>query len=163
MGCNWSGWPVEDVAVSEIVMVEVPEGVTTGGGGVTAALPPPQPAKANGRQKIAAERTAQRTRRLLRAGSWSARRFLPRTVNKKKSRASTIGVGRGTCGTREMGGMRSGADGGNWAGPLVVTLTVNVAGPLASETPAGTWQRAPRGAPLQVNQTVPVKPAPAVS
>jgi len=161
MGCSWSGWPVEDVALGETVMVEVRDGVTMGGGGgVTATLPPPQPEMANVIQNNAAENTPQRTRRLLRAGSWSARRFLPRTVNKRKSRASTIDVGRGTC---EIGGMRGGADGGNWAGPLVVTLTVNVAGPLASETPAGTWQRAPRGAPLQVNQTVPVKRAPAVS
>ena len=112
MSCNWSGWPVEDVAASEIVRVEVPEGVTTGGE-VTAALPPPQPAKANVMQKMAAERTAQRTRRFLRAASWGVRRFLPRIVNKKKSKVSTIGANRGTCGTREIGGMRSGADGGN--------------------------------------------------
>ena len=41
MGCNWSGWPVEDVALSEIVMVEVPEGVTIGGGGVAMDAAPP--------------------------------------------------------------------------------------------------------------------------
>lgn len=44
MGCNCSGWPVEEVALKEIVIVEVPEGVmTSGGGGVVtdALLPPP--------------------------------------------------------------------------------------------------------------------------
>ena len=65
MGCNWRGWPVEDVALSEIVRVEVPEGVTIGGGGVMAALPPPQPVRANPIQKIAAERTLHRARRSL--------------------------------------------------------------------------------------------------
>ena len=58
MGCNWSGWPDEEVAASEIVMVEVLAGVTTGVGG-TAALPPPQPVRASATQKIAAERTPQ--------------------------------------------------------------------------------------------------------
>jgi len=32
MGCNWSGWPDEEVAASEIVMVEVLAGVTTAAG-----------------------------------------------------------------------------------------------------------------------------------
>jgi hypothetical protein len=46
------------------VIVEVPEGVTMGGGVVViAALPPPQPARVNVRQKIAAERTPQRVSR----------------------------------------------------------------------------------------------------
>jgi len=50
------------------------------------------------------------------------------------------------------------------AGPLVVMVTVKDAvAPLASETLAGTWQTAPRGAPLQVSPTVPEKPAPGVS
>jgi hypothetical protein len=40
--CN--GCPEEDIAVGVIVMVEVPAGVTTGGGGATDALEPPQPA-----------------------------------------------------------------------------------------------------------------------
>jgi hypothetical protein len=55
MGCNCSGWPEEEFALREMVIVEVPEGVTTGGGGVTDALqPPPQPARAKVMQKIAA-------------------------------------------------------------------------------------------------------------
>jgi hypothetical protein len=45
----------------------------------------------------------------------------------------------------------------------VVTVTLNVAAPFASETLAGTWQTAARGAPLQLSETVPVKPAPGVS
>ncbi len=54
---------MEDVALSEIVIVEVPEGVTIGGGGgVTAALLPPQPEKTRVTNKIAAERTPQRAK-----------------------------------------------------------------------------------------------------
>lgn len=67
MGWSCSGWPAEDVALSEIVIVKVPEGVIIGGGGVTVAvaLPPPQPVRTNGMEKIAATRTAQKARRLL--------------------------------------------------------------------------------------------------
>ena len=48
MGGNCSGCPEEDIAVGVIVMVEVPEGVTTDGGvmiggEVVTALPLPQP------------------------------------------------------------------------------------------------------------------------
>lgn len=111
MGCSCSGWPEEEFALSEIVMVEVPEGVTIcGGGGVTAALPPPQPARTNGMQKIAAERTPQSARRLLRAAGESTFAFLLKNANNKKSIASKIGAGRGTS---KIGGMRSGADGGS--------------------------------------------------
>lgn len=71
MGCNWSGWPDEELAESEIVMVEVPEGVTIGGGGgvMDTLPPPPQPARMNGMQKIAAKRIAHRAGRLLRVAS----------------------------------------------------------------------------------------------
>ena len=161
MGWSCSGWPVEEVALSEIVMVEVPEGVTRGAGGVVMdALPPPQPTRTNGMQKSATERTPQSARRFLQTAGGSTRAFLLTKENDKKRRASKICVGSGM---RERGGMRSGKDGGNWAGPLVVTVTANVAGPLASETLAGTWQTAPKGAPLQLSETVPVKPAPGVS
>lgn len=44
------------MALREIVMVEVPAGVTIGGGGVIEALPPPQPARAKVMQRIVAER-----------------------------------------------------------------------------------------------------------
>ena len=65
---------MKDVALSEIVIVEVPEGVTIGGGGgVIAALPPPQPANTNIVQEIATERTPQNARRFLRAAGWNAR------------------------------------------------------------------------------------------
>ena len=151
--------PVEDVALREIVMVEVPAGVTIGGG-VIEALPPPQPARANVIQRIVVERAPQRARRFLRVVWWIARTFLWIKAYMRKSRASKVGAGRGT---REMGGMRSGADGGNWAGPLVVTVAVNVAEPPASETLAGTWHTAPRGAPLQLSPTMPAKPELGVS
>lgn len=101
---------MEDVALKEIVMVEVPEGVTIGGGGVTAALPPPQPANTKAVQKIATKKTPQKARRFLRAAGWNARRCLLKNASKKKSRARKIGAEKGT---REMGGTRSGAVGGN--------------------------------------------------
>lgn len=71
MGCNCRGWPEADVAESEIMMVEVPEGVMIGGGGgvTDALLPPPQPVRMNGMQKIAAQRIAQRAHRFLRLAS----------------------------------------------------------------------------------------------
>lgn len=43
MGCSCSGCPEEDIAVSEMVIVELPGGVTMGGG-VVVALLLPQPA-----------------------------------------------------------------------------------------------------------------------
>lgn len=111
MGCSCSGWPVEDVALSEIVMVEVPEGVTIGGGGVVmdAALPP-QPVSANVIQKIAAWSIPQSARRLVRLAGWGVRRFLVRSANKKNSRVSKVGRSRRTC---EIGWMRSVMGGGN--------------------------------------------------
>jgi len=45
MGGNCSGCCVGDMAVMAIVMVEVPEGVTRGGGAVVTALLLPQPAE----------------------------------------------------------------------------------------------------------------------
>src|ERR1700752_745127 len=103
MGCNWSGWPEGEVAESVTVRVEVPEGVTTGGGGVTAALPPPQPVRANVMQGM--ETAPQRTRQFLRAASWKVRRFLQKNATKRKNRARKAGTDAGTC---EIGGMRSG-------------------------------------------------------
>src|SRR5690348_13782873 len=96
MGCSWSGWPVEDVALRETVMVEVPEGVTMGGGGVIDALPPPHPARANVMQRMAAERAPQRPGgfyRLavgVRAGSYRELR------TRRKARARKVGASRGT-------------------------------------------------------------------
>lgn len=67
-------------------------------------------------------------------------------------------------GTCDVGGRRKGVAGGSNAGPLVVTVRVNVvAAALVSETLAGAWQTAPRGAPLQLRETVPEKPDPGVS
>ena len=43
MGCSCSGCPVEDIAVGVIVIVELPAGVTMGGG-VVVTLLLPQPA-----------------------------------------------------------------------------------------------------------------------
>src|SRR5215469_11804761 len=72
MGCHCRGWPVDEAAVSEIVMLEAPEGVTIGEGGeLTDALPPPQPARRNGMQKIAtAKRTPLEWQTTLADGPW---------------------------------------------------------------------------------------------
>lgn len=99
---------MEDAALSEIVIVEVPEGVITGGGGVTAALPPPQPVRAKVMQRIAAERTSQSARRLLRTAGEKKGALLIKNANSKKRRVSKSGTSRGT---RKIGGMRSGSDG----------------------------------------------------
>ena len=136
MGWSCSGWPVEDVALSEIVSVEVPEGVTMGGGVVIVALPPPQPARKNGMQKMAAERTPRSVGRLLRTGGGNGRAFLLKKANSQKRRASKIGA---STGTRETGGVRSGAAGGNCARPLVVTVTLKGAGfPFVTATLEGS-------------------------
>jgi hypothetical protein len=127
------------------VIVEVPEGVITGGGGVTLALPPPQPVRAKVMQKIAATRTRRKP-----GGSWVwgfgkrgihpaiERQCAPMLVEKCKeeeSRASKIGA---VTGTRKGGGKRSGIDGGSSAGPLVVTVTLKGAGfPFVTETLEG--------------------------
>lgn len=111
MGCSWSGCPVEELAVREIVMVEVPEGVTIGGGGaVMDAAPPPQPVSAKVIQKTAAWSIPQSARRLVRLAGWGVRRFLVRSANRKKSRVSKVGRSRRTC---EIGWMRSVMGGGN--------------------------------------------------
>jgi hypothetical protein len=48
--------------------------------------------------------------------------------------------------------------------PLVVTVTVNGrAAPLVTERLAGTWQAAPKGAPLQAREILPVKPGPGIN
>ena len=52
---------------------------------------------------------------------------------------------------------RFGIAGGNNAPPFVETVTVNGAGtPFEIVTLAGTWHTALRGAPLHVNETVPL-------
>src|ERR1700752_2596848 len=103
MGCNWSGWPEGEVAESVTVRVEVPEGVTTGGGGVTAALPTPQAVRATVIQRV--ETAPQRTRQFLRAASWKVRRFLQKNATKRKNRARKAGSDAGPC---KIGGRRIG-------------------------------------------------------
>jgi hypothetical protein len=59
---------------------------------------------------------------------------------------------------------RRGKEGGSAALPAVETVTVNGASdPFAIDTVDGTWQTAPRGAPLQASETVPLKPGPGLS
>ena len=45
MGGNWSGCCVGDMALMVMEMIEVPRGVTMGGGAVVTALLLPQPAE----------------------------------------------------------------------------------------------------------------------
>src|SRR5260370_3606084 len=80
MGCSCSGCPEGDIADGVIVIVEVPEGVTmaggvTGGGGVTAELPLPQPAAYNTEHRKIAVRAPLRAKRLPLAASSNIQRF----------------------------------------------------------------------------------------
>lgn len=99
---------MEDVALREIVIVEVPEGVISGGGGAIAALPPPQPEKMKAAKKMMAGRSPQKARQFFRVAGWNACRLLPKNASNKKKRARKIGVGRGA---RESGGRRRGTEG----------------------------------------------------
>src|SRR2546428_14157129 len=84
----------------------------SGGGGATAALPPPQPAMPRVAEKMAAARIPDIAKRFLPAAVWKARKAI---------RESSARARRGTKGTCEKGGKRMGGDGGKWAGSLGVT------------------------------------------
>ena len=63
----------------------------------------------------------------------------------------------GSKGNLPKGLSRTGSEGSNMAPPLVETVTVNEEGaPFATGTLAGTWHVAPSGAPLHVNETLPL-------
>ena len=142
--------PVEDMALGVTVIVEVPEGVKMGGG-TTEAVPPPQPATAQAREKTTLARTVASLKRLGPPALCKVRRVLE--VSKRSSASARKGNRR----KPGVGLKRSGAYGGALADPLVVTVTVNgTTAPPEIETLAGTWQAAPRGASLQVSDTVPV-------
>lgn len=142
--------PVEDMALGVTVIMEVPEGVMMGGGTVE-AVPPPQPATPQVTQKTALARTVASLKRLGPPACCEVRRVLEASTrisastNKGNRRRTGVGL------------KRSGAYGGEMAEPLVVTVTVNgTTAPFEIDTLAGTWQAAPRGAPLHVRDTVPV-------
>src|SRR5215469_5669292 len=158
MGCNCSGCPEEEVAASVMVSVEVPGGVTIGGGGATAteAEPPPQPARPRDTQKIPKASIPQNAKRFLALAHSNARLF---RSNKRISATASSG----SRGVPEIGRGRRGADGGRIDKPAVFTVTVKVAAvPLARETAEGTWHVAASGAPLQASETLPVNPCPGV-
>jgi|SRR5215467_2149235 len=156
MGCSCSGCPEEEVAASVMVSIEVPGGVTIGGG-ATATEPPPQPARPRNRQRIAETKTPQSAKRRPFARA-NAQRFL--TSNRRRTASASSGSRR----VAETGGTRRGTYGGKIAEPLVFTVTLKVVEvPLVSETVEGTWQIALRGAPLQASETEPLKPCPGVS
>ena len=115
------------------VMVEVPEGVTAGGGGATAALPPPQPTALRIAPKMTAARTPENVKR-------RAPLVLPDSRSPfRKRRRTSVNARKGSSGTLENGGGASGGESGVRADPLVVTVTVNgVAIPFARDTLAGT-------------------------
>jgi hypothetical protein len=141
---------VEDMALGVTVIVEVPEGVKMGGGTME-AVPPPQPATAQDTQKTALAKIVVSLKRLGSSACCKVRRVLE--ASKRRSASANKGNRRRT----GVSLKRSGVYGGEMAEPLVVTVTVNGAGaPPEIETLAGTWQAAPRGAPLQVSDTVPV-------
>jgi hypothetical protein len=150
MGGSWSGWPVEDMALGVTIIVEVPEGVTIGGG-TTEALPPPQPARPQAAQKTAIARIVASLKCQEPPAFCKVRRVLD------ERRRTSVSANKGQTRRPGIGLMRSGADNGALAAPLVVTVTVNgTTAPFEIDTLAGTWQAAPRGAPLHVRDTVPV-------
>src|SRR5258708_4055904 len=155
MGCNCNGCPNEDIAPSVMVMVEVPEGVVMDGevtgGGVTAEFPLPQPTANNTEHRKAAVRALLHAKRLALRAQSNIRRFRAVITRiKANARSGRIRI--------PAGGAKSlGIKGSSAAPPLVDTVTVNGTGvPLTIATVAGTWHVAPRGAPLQANDTVPL-------
>src|SRR2546428_12364061 len=108
----------------------------SGGGGATAALPPPQPAMPRVAEKMAAARIPDIAKRFLPAAVWKAREAISESSASARS---------GTKGTCEKGGKRMGGDGGNVAGPLGGTGTgKGGAGSVAGGPLAGYWIIAPR-------------------
>jgi len=157
MGWSWSGLPVEDMALGVTVIVEVPEGVMTGGG-IRLMPPPPQPAMPRAEHKTPVVRIMRSLKRLGRVESWNSWPSL------KAIQRTSVRANEGHTGSPGLGLMRSGAEGGKMAEPLVVTVTVNgAATPFEIDTLAGSWQAAPKGAPLHVSDTVPLYPAPGVN
>jgi hypothetical protein len=146
-----------------ITIVNVPDGVTSGGGAsvglvltVLAALPQP-PAKIAEKKRTVVTVLVHARCLSLNAPA-NIRRCLLATT-KAKTKASSKSTGTPTGGTK-----RHGIEGGRIAGPLVETETVNGEGaPLVIETLAGTWHVAFSGAPLQVSAMVPAKLVPGVN
>ncbi|SRR5712692_1654182 len=137
MACSCSACPEEDIAVGEIAIVEVPEGVTmdggvTGGGGVT-ELPLPQPAAYNTEHRKIAVRALFHAKRLELTTPSNIQRFLL-AITKTRATARRINTRILSAGTKRPGIQR-----GKMPAPLVDTVTVNGAGtPFASDTLAGT-------------------------
>ena len=130
--CNCSGCPEEDIAVGVITIVEVPGGVTMGGG-VTAALPPPQPATPNATQRTTAPSAPLKINCLLSAALPNVPTCLKviKTSNASASKGNTRSPPNGLNRTRIVGG--------KMAPPLVETVMVNSAGaPFATDTLEGT-------------------------
>ena len=141
-----------------MVIVEVPEGVMMGGGGVGAVvtalvLPPllPQPVTLIREQSRIAVRAPLHAKRLGRRASSNIRRFLAIiSMSKVNARSGRTRIPSG-------GRKRLGIESGSTPAPLVDTVTVKGAGvPLAIATLAGAWHTAPSGAPLQTSDTVPL-------
>ncbi len=141
------------------MIVEVPDGVTTcgggggGGGGATAAVlaPAPQPAEPNEAHSKAAARAVPIASRFP-SMTFSASQTLLNASRTTHANASNDH----RC-NPEMGQKRIRGGATKAALPLVFTLTVNGAGnPAMMVTLAGAMHTAPRGAPPQVNATVPL-------
>ena len=115
MGGNWSGCCVGDMAL--MVMVEVPEGVTTGGGAVVVRLAVlPQAAAYRTVQSRVAARAPHDAKRLARRALSNIKRSLAiaRSRTKPSRRSTRICAGRTKC---------HGIEGGSTAVPAVDTVT----------------------------------------
>ena len=155
-GCNCNGWPVEDVADSVITIVEVPEGVTTGGGvtgcGATLALPdPPHPPKTKTTNSSLAASKPDSKKCFVVKTALELRKFL------KSSKTAIAIASKDSARKTPSGWNRISESGRTCAGPRVWMLTVNMAAaPVEIEAVIGAWQTAPVGAPLQDKATVPL-------
>ena len=123
-----------DIAVGVIVSVDVPCGVTIGGGGTVAVLPPPQPAVLNNASSVIAAKAVPNAKPLVCA---VVRRSVFLTSHARNIMMSAS-IGRLRTPPR---GVRRGAfkNGNSAALPLVVTVTDRGAGlPFESCSVEGT-------------------------
>jgi len=150
--------PRKDIALMVTVIVEVPDGVTTGGvargvGATERHFPSRNRAWITEQRKISAGAPLHAKRPARNARS-NIHRFI--IAFSKTERAPEAGA-------REFQPQERSVSESSAAArplPLVVTVTCNDAGtPFAIDTLAGTWHVAPRGAPLHVSDTLRCSPA----
>lgn len=156
-----SGFPVDDTADGVTVIVNVPCGVTTGGGvcatGLETLPAPPQPAPLKTSRQAQHANRADNRREL----EPRSRSVLAAAMSTRNNMTTMAGMGRKRQSGSSDGGVISM---GSIPAPVVLTATVKAVGlPFDTGTLAGTEHVAAVGAPLHASATLPEKPAPGVS